>query len=225
MLTRPDFDVACKQLVEKYSGTPSSLRDDPMRCWEWHEHPTFSGLGYLSRSIRVEHRPGISPSLDADALMISEDALEPLDDAAIFNDSQAMVATLDVTQFIVHSATFQVPAFYFTVRDTQGSPLTLPQLMNTTLFHSTALEGTEPSANFALNTVSGPFPMLSQGDHPTLGTPCWFLHPCETAPSITELLNGEEMNNPSPLRVLEVWLLFISSAVNLRVESGHRRSA
>ncbi|KAF8231848.1 hypothetical protein L208DRAFT_1398182, partial [Tricholoma matsutake] len=24
-------------------------------------------------------------------------------------------------------------------------------------------------------------PLLSQGDHPTLGTPCWYLHPCQSA--------------------------------------------
>lgn len=45
----------------------------------------------------------------------------------------------------------------------------------------------------ALDTIdpqpAPPAPFVSQAEHPTLGTPAWFLHPCETQAIVAEVLS------------------------------------
>ncbi|KAJ7283730.1 hypothetical protein C8J57DRAFT_1293396, partial [Mycena rebaudengoi] len=106
---------------------------------------------------------------------------------------------LTCVQYIVYSATFQVPAFYFTLHDASGSPLSLDDLVQTTLFHRFAFEGTE-STTFALSLPASAFPLLSQGDHPTLGTPCWYFHPL-----------GEQRLE----RWMETWFMVLGTVVSM----------
>ena len=90
--------------------------------------------------------------------------------------------------------------------------------MQTNIFKFQVPEGSEANG-FALTLPNAPFPLLSQGDHPTLGTPCWYLHPCETGRAVGELL--EEVVQESwdeetrDVRWLELWLLAVSSVVDL----------
>ncbi|KAG6837563.1 hypothetical protein H0H93_007744 [Arthromyces matolae] len=72
-----------------------------------------------------------------------------------------------------------------------GSPLTLTDLVRTTLFRPFAFENTELST-FGITRPDSSFPILSQGEHPTLGTPCWYLHPCATDAAVTELMTENE---------------------------------
>lgn len=55
------------------------------------------------------------------------------------------------------------------------------------------------------------FPLLSQGEHPTLGMPCWYLHPCETAVAVEEIV--AEMGGGA--NVIEGWLLIVGNVVEL----------
>jgi len=55
------------------------------------------------------------------------------------------------------------------------------------------------------------FPLLSQGGHPTLETPCWYLHPCETAKAVEELLSEKEPG----WNMIEAWLLIVGNVVEL----------
>ena len=72
---------------------------------------------------------------------------------------------------------------------------------------------------FALETPDSPFAMLSQGDHPTLNTPCWYLHPCHTAEVVEEITQGMACDETSgPLRWLEAWFMVLGNVVDLRVE-------
>ncbi|KAG6895530.1 hypothetical protein C0992_000836, partial [Termitomyces sp. T32_za158] len=71
--------------------------------------------------------------------------------------------------------------------DVVGSPLPLADLVHTTLFHPLAFEHTEFST-FGITRPQSSFPLLSQGDHPTLGIPCWYLHPCATNQAVDELM-------------------------------------
>lgn len=100
-----------------------------------------------------------------------------------------------------------------------GSPLDLADILKTSLFQHFAFEGTE-ATTFGLMRAASSFPLLSQGDHPTLGTPCWYLHPCETRKSVEEVMSEvgrigwtEELRL---VRWLEVWFMVVGTAVNFR---------
>ncbi|KAJ7068192.1 hypothetical protein C8F01DRAFT_1117245 [Mycena amicta] len=93
-----------------------------------------------------------------------------------------------------------------------GSPLSLDDLVNTTLFHRFALDETQRTT-FGATLPGAAFPLLSQGDHPTLGTPCWFLHPCESAGAVDEIMR--ELDTTDEVRWLKTWLLVVGTVVHV----------
>jgi len=90
----------------------------------------------------------------------------------------------------------------------------MAELLDTELIRPHALPEAEtgaPNANF---------PALSQADHPTLGTPCWYIHPCETPTALRELVDADDRyqgpEEGRPLRQLELWLLLIGNVMDVR---------
>jgi len=144
-----------------------------------------------------------------------EDVVDEEDNAALSVTRESLV----VQQYVVYSATFQVPAFYLTVHDSQGSPLSLAELVRTSVFRPFAFDGTE-STTFAVSLPTSAFPLLSQGEHPTLGLPCWYFHPCETAQAVDEVMREVRDNRWSEeeelVRWLEVWFMVVGGVVDLR---------
>ena len=53
------------------------------------------------------------------------------------------------------------------------------------------------------------------GDHPTLGTPSWYFHPCHTADVVGEVLAEIEVDRADELRWLEVWFMVMGNMVDL----------
>ncbi|KIL70131.1 hypothetical protein M378DRAFT_156187 [Amanita muscaria Koide BX008] len=133
-----------------------------------------------------------------------------IDEAAGYADSEVLICQ----QYVVYSATFQVPTFYFTIHDSQGAPLSLDELLSTSLFHRFGFKGLEKSGS-ALTLPTSSFPLLSQGDHPTLNTPCWYLHPCETAPAVEELLKEKGKVRERVVNVIETWMLIVGNVIGL----------
>lgn len=137
MLTRHQFDSACKGLLGKYIGSVSV--PDCFKDWSWHEHPvrrllhwssrlvclakaqSVPGFGHLTRTTLHTRRLG-SPPLHASFDEILEDD-EALNDEATADTSSPPPESLTCRQYIVYSATFQVPAFYFTIHDSSRLPL------------------------------------------------------------------------------------------------------
>ena len=79
---------------------------------------TFPGLGYLFRSVPLH---GCAPAPDRDSDFVQEDvpaSTEFVDDLAIAESSSPVWLTCG--QSITFSATFQVPAFYFTIHDSRA---------------------------------------------------------------------------------------------------------
>ncbi|KIM90712.1 hypothetical protein PILCRDRAFT_59000 [Piloderma croceum F 1598] len=143
-------------------------------------------------------------------------AEEDNDDATLI---QSHSTSLTSTQYVVYSATFQVPAFYFTIHDSHGSPLSSTDILKTFLFRRFPRDGTD-TTSFAITLPTSSFPLLSQGDHPTLGTPCWYFHPCETSMSVnevmTEVLQDEWTEDECLVRWLEAWFMILGTAVDLK---------
>ncbi|KAF8224822.1 hypothetical protein L208DRAFT_1309057, partial [Tricholoma matsutake] len=103
--------------------------------------------------------------------------------------------------------------------DTAGSPLALDDLLRSTLFQPFAFEKTEAS-RFALTRPSSSFPLLSQGDHPTLGTPCWYLHPCQSADAVEEVMKEVQQDGwveeSRLVRWLEAWFMILGTTINFK---------
>jgi len=86
------------------------------------------------------------------------------------------------------------------------------------LFHPFDLQGTDLTS-FALSLPASSFPLLSQGDHPTLGTPCWYLHPCGTAAAVEEIMKEVEHDWTEDQRLMkwmEVWFMVLGTIIDLR---------
>ncbi|KAF5370050.1 hypothetical protein D9758_001126 [Tetrapyrgos nigripes] len=191
MLTRPEFDDACKALIAKFVSTPASLATSSMKGWCWNEHSYVSGLGYMSRNAVYSRRLS---SIDEGE--IEQSGAPESDEATLSIANERGIFTC--RQYVVFSATFQVPCFYFSIYNSGGVPLSLEEILKTTLFQPCVVEAEK--TRFA---IGGTFPLLSQGDHPTLGTPCWYFHPCETAAAVRELLR--EKKKSGGLDVVETW--------------------
>jgi ubiquitin-like-conjugating enzyme ATG10 len=94
--------------------------------------------------------------------------------------------------------------------------------MNTSLLRRHTLPETQVTP-FALVQPDALFPLLSQGDHPTLGTPAWFIHPCGTGLAMGELIgekNAEaegrlEGVDDEWLNWLETWFVMLGNIVEL----------
>ena len=183
------------------------------------------GLGFLSRTVHLPSRPvQFTEREDEDGLveLIAED-----DDATL----GARVDLLTCRQYVVHSATFGVPTFYFTLHDASacpisysistsligsnigGSPLPLEEITKSSLFRADTLPAADGNT-FAVTLPESSLALLSQGDHPTLGTPSWYFHPCHTAEVVGEILAETDVKQDDVLRWLEVWFMVMGNIVN-----------
>lgn len=111
-----------------------------------------------------------------------------------------------------------------------GSPLSLDRLVQTNLFKQDVLTGAsvwethiEPRPStlppLPCQESGAVFPLVSQGDHPTLQVPCWCLHPCGTGVAVGELLAAGSQDaaaRRTPCEWLETWIAMLGTAVNLR---------
>lgn len=85
------------------------------------------------------------------------------------------------------------------------------------MFRRDAFDGAEVMAG-AIGQASANFPMLSFGDHPTLGVRCWYLHPCGTSAAVDEILEAAEGDGCGAedyhLRWLETWFAVLSTTLD-----------
>ncbi|KAG8218730.1 hypothetical protein J3R82DRAFT_4399 [Butyriboletus roseoflavus] len=97
-----------------------------------------------------------------------------------------------------------------------GSPLSLSDIMHTSLLRKHAIDGMEATA-FSIGDPTSNFPLLSFGDHPSLGSQCWYLHPCETGSAVEEMLAAwpDAGSQDSARHWLEAWFLVLSCVVDL----------
>ena len=99
MLSRLQFEVAGKAFSQCHP------------CWSWCDNPRI-GYGYLTRT--ATHTRTAVPDLEGDTFTV--DNLD-IDDLATAQPSPSTVA---VEEYIVYAASFNVPAFYFTIHDSSS---------------------------------------------------------------------------------------------------------
>lgn len=95
--------------------------------------------------------------------------------------------------------------------------MTLEEMLEIPLFKPSAFECTETTP-YSISLPSAPFPLLSQGDHPTTGLPCWYFHPCNTSSAVEELMTEVEKDictgGNELIRWLEVWSMIVGTMVD-----------
>ncbi|CAA7259688.1 unnamed protein product [Cyclocybe aegerita] len=196
MLSRKQFESAAQAFARRH----------PHWAWVPGHRP---GYGYLSRT--TSHFRKASPEVED----LASDVLDVENDPATAHSARP---ALNVQEHILYSASFNVPAFYFNIHEPNGTPLPLVDLVRTTLFKISPPEGSV-TTDFALILPSAPFPLLSQGDHPTLDTPCWYFHPCESATAVNEFMAEVEQpdwdEETRLVRWLELWIMIVGGIINL----------
>jgi len=70
---------------------------------------------------------------------------------------------------------------------------------------------------FAVTPPSSGFPLLSQGEHPTLGIVCWYLHPCATDKAVSEFMDelgdAQWSEEQKYTRWLGIWLMIVGGVL------------
>ncbi|TFK43610.1 hypothetical protein BDQ12DRAFT_187372 [Crucibulum laeve] len=198
MLSRSQFEIAAKAFIANHDSHSHS-------AWSWFDSAR-PGYGFMSRTT-IHTRP--IPAHD-----LADEETE--DDATV--TIHPTHEQLTCKQYVVYSASFQVPAFYFTIHNSNGSPLPLSEIVKSSLFKLGVPDGSH-ATTFALTMPTSSFPLLSQGDHPILGTPCWYLHPCESANAVQELMREVQQDTWDEItrlvRWLEMWFMVLGGAVSV----------
>jgi ubiquitin-like-conjugating enzyme ATG10 len=94
---------------------------------------------------------------------------------------------------VVYSVSYSVPVLYFNLWsecDTAAAAAVIPR-------------SRIPGGGLSTKAL------LSQGEHPVLGTPFWFLHPCGTAAFMAELFAAGAKRD----RYLATWLSWASQLI------------
>ncbi|KAH9938645.1 uncharacterized protein B0H18DRAFT_22127 [Fomitopsis serialis] len=209
-LSRDQFETACKAYIAEH-GTRSSKNVCTSSVypsdWTWSEHQFVPALGYMSRSVPLSFKASEVLPFDKE-----DDCGHVPDECEDEATAPVSRKALTCTQSVVYSPTYRVPAFYFTVHHSNGVPLSLTEMMASSLLRSHAVP--KPDATtFALSEQGASFPLLSQGDHPVLGTPAWYFHPCHTPEAVGEVMSEVHKKDGLKNRCLYVgwkygsWLL------------------
>ncbi|OAD78735.1 hypothetical protein PHYBLDRAFT_140793 [Phycomyces blakesleeanus NRRL 1555(-)] len=114
---------------------------------------------------------------------------------------------LTMEHHVVYSATYCVPVLYFMGYHADGVPLSFEEVYDWVVpkcYHS--------NLRLAHTSVQG---SLSQTDHPHLGMPAWFLHPCDTS-SLMATVGAEKLQ---PTGYLISWLSIMGPVLSCSVST------
>lgn len=103
---------------------------------------------------------------------------------------------------IVYHVIYQTPVLYFRVAKLDGSPFRV----------DTHVGGLHLPGSKSESTV------VSMEEHPVLGAPFWFLHPCETSSAMQLLMQQREEDLDQPSFVL-AWLSLVAPLTHINPAS------
>ncbi|KAL9931782.1 hypothetical protein V8E36_009332 [Tilletia maclaganii] len=200
------------------------------RGWSLDESKTQYGpqFAFLHRTLPVQVRlnaldsPSAEENLDEDWLSEADDSTisptapvsGPIPDlgALSVNGGSDPLSTpgarpivASMSQSICYSSTWKVPVFYFSVSLSDGTPLTLDQVIRSSIVqheldplterpgqqqaqNSDSAGTPHAPANTTAANLPATFAPISTSEHPITGRPALYLHPCETANWLETLL-------------------------------------
>jgi ubiquitin-like-conjugating enzyme ATG10 len=110
------------------------------------------------------------------------------DDVAALHSHDACIL---MEYHIVYSAPYACPVLYFRASFLDGKPLSISQVMGLL-----SLDGDTPGT------------IVTQAEHPLLGKPFFFVHPCNTTSFLKELLADEDMGRRMH-KYLSLWVSLV----------------
>jgi len=183
-----------------------NVEDDPNDYWVWNSVVESNvikertGFGFLVKKNqlrkqreRITHqRLELVDNLD----LVESQELDTEDDVSSLKNSNTVAHFYDY--HIVYSTSYQVPVLYFNAYHQDGSLLDWEEIWN------------DLPENF--QNEEKRWNLITQNDHPVLGIPFYFIHPCETAKLVEVLQSTETTNNRN---VLLSWLSVVAPVVGL----------
>ncbi|KAI8968177.1 autophagocytosis associated protein [Mycotypha africana] len=167
LATRSEFDTCLQRFLKESNACPTEIFK-----WQIETSPSIIKLKFLKREINTIVSQADEESY-GDELMTSIDMhnMDDEDAASLFNNQvESNPVSIHLEQHIVYSASYQVPVLYFkAVFGSNGAPLSLNDI------HQYIV----PKSRNPLHTTTPV--VVSQNEHPVLGTPFWYIHPCDTS--------------------------------------------
>ncbi|KAF8422906.1 hypothetical protein EV426DRAFT_704652 [Tirmania nivea] len=115
--------------------------------------------------------------LKEDELVIECDSGDQEDDSECFVRKVSPIKLAIIEYNIVLSPIYCVPVLYFNMT-IDSTPASLDDVYQHLVWQSDVSRDVNWEETLRAVGVHG---AISQGEHPVLGTPLWFIHPCETA--------------------------------------------
>ncbi|KAF1330847.1 Polysaccharide lyase, partial [Globisporangium splendens] len=188
-------EAAQRQKNETSGGDASSA------VWEWRHgtRPHLAGNAYLESTGNAREWPVDAAASAAEAggqpiaCADEEDLGGDISDLLTMHEDEAILAaTLDPSSkqtqtvicdfHIVYHVIYQTPVLYFRATRLDGSPVRINAQIG-----GLHLPGSKADSTF-----------VSMEEHPVLGTPFWFLHPCETSAAMELLLHQQCPTSETP---------------------------
>lgn len=224
-LSRDEFVKGAKLYIDSNPNSTSHLDLQTVgkhlysRGWRWEEgrFPPFTQ--HMTRTgILTDLMPKTNDDIDEE-----EAAADPLNEIFICEQADessteiqsSLPNIIQVHQTIAFSSTWNVPVMYIEASKNDGSIISISDLLRSKVFHLSSI----PPYEDVKSNEHATFPTISIGENPANGRGCVYLHPCQTAKSMGDLLNTDTTTSSSPpLEYLETFIMLCSEVVEMRLE-------
>jgi len=194
--SRNRFDLEAKAISDILSTSnfvDSSYGDAPLMRWEATALSGLSGSLYMiNPQFSVTHRPMSDVAISESIQALEDDTVEDDPQQATISGSREEVKVL-WSFSVVFSDTYSVPVLYFGAQYLDGSPVPRAQILE-----------------WLPEKVQDSWEFVSQEEHPVTGMPSFFLHPCQTAARLEEMLQNED----EQINITWTWMSIVLPAVN-----------
>lgn len=236
-MLREEFESAAQKYADS-SPRPDTGREDVdlgahlyAQGWAWQDGNNPPYTGHLERTFTVAMPVAVGVQNGDDGVLesmgVEERAHTDLSSPPEHERQAVQMLTLTVTQTVAYAATWKVPILYIEASKESGEPLPIDELCASPLFVS---KEAQAASSEVLSQDTAAFPMVSMGENPANGHTCAYLHPCETAASVAQVLNSGDSkasmdSQDTALAYLEAFIMLCSTAVEMRPGSKTHASA
>ncbi|XP_061570542.1 ubiquitin-like-conjugating enzyme ATG10 [Cololabis saira] len=217
VLDEDEFRFCCRRILQR----SDQLGDG----WSW-EGVQGSEDGYLKKTVLTmvptwKQEPGGSgsepqpdppgPDQDQDqSVSAAADLISDVTDDLISDEEDGSPPgtggssrVLRLEFHVLFSCSYSTPVLYWRASDLEGRSLTLEEMWSSTHPDFRRLQ-------------DGPLNTISQQEHPFLGQPFFFLHPCRTEEVMRRVLQVS-LDQDRPVNYVVSWLSVVGPVVGLRV--------
>ena len=200
--TLKQFNEDANQLLEAFSNDVPAKNSFALSRWK------LEGEGH---SVYLSH-PSIVTYHEISSLddKEEEDELLSLEDSEIFLDPQQYSSNPQGSEkepiqwdfSIIYSEAYRAPVLYFRVQTLEGSPCGRSKVLDL----------------LPKQAIIDSWDFVSQEEHPFLGSPYFFLHPCQTNSRLSLVMMGSDGEN---ICILWTWMSMVLPAIGQPIPSSY----